>query len=114
MTKIVLIALAVIAIMALLVLRQHLRLKAKAIRCAKEGRRFHEKLQKLSDPAHLFSDEELHLLKKEFAPLLDDVNDLYDNFLVPNEYLDRLGLKDFMDERKLLNHVQYQNNQRHK
>ena len=27
-----------------------------------------------------------------------------------DEYLDRLGLKDFMDERKLLTHVQYQNN----
>ena len=115
MTKVVLFTITILAaIVALLALRLHQRLKKKAQKCSKEAQRFHEKLKQLSDPSHLFSDKELHHLKREFAPLLDDVNDLYDNFFISNEYLDSLGLKDFMDERKILNHLQYQNNQLHK
>jgi hypothetical protein len=114
MTNLVIITAACIIILALLAFRRHQRLKAKAKQCSKEAKRFHEKLKQLSDPSHLFSDEELHRLKWEFAPLLAEVNELYDNFLISNEYLDELGLKEFMDERKLLNHIQYQNNQKFK
>ena len=106
------IAIATIAI-ALLVLRQQRRVKAKAKKCANEALWFHQKLKLLSDPSHFFSDEELHSLKIEFAPLLNEVNKLYDNILVSNEFLDNLGLKDFMDERKILNHIQIQNNKQY-
>ena len=74
---------------------------------------FHQKLKLLSVPSHFFSDEELHSLKKEFAPLLNEVNKLYDNILVSNDFLDDLGLKDFIDERKILNHIQLQNNKQY-
>lgn len=115
MTKVILLTITMLAvILVLFTFRLHLHQKRKAIKCSKEAQRFHEKLKQLSDPSHLFSDKELHHLKREFAPLLDDVNDLYDNILISNEYLDSLGLKDFMDERKILDHLQYQNNQLHK
>ena len=112
--KTVIIIAALAALAALFFMTKNLQLKTRARKCAKEAQRFHERLQQLSDPSHLFSDKELHSLKREFAPLLDEVNDLYDNRLIDNEYLDKLGLKEFMDERRLLNHIQYQNLQRHK
>ena len=102
------------ALLALLAVNKHQQLKAKAKECAKEARRFHDKLQQLSDPSHFFTDEELRRLKKEFAPLLDDVNDLYESMYISKEFLDGLGLKDFLRERKFLNHIQSKNNQLHK
>lgn len=110
---IIIVAAIVAIIPATFVLRQHRRVKAKAKKCANEALWFHQKLKLLSDPSHFFSDEELHGLKKEFAPLLSEVNKLYDNILVSNEFLDDLGLKDFMDERKILNHIQLQNNKQY-
>lgn len=109
MTIIITIA-AIILILALLALRVNLRMRAKARECAKEAKRFHERLLHLSDPSHDFTDHELHRLKREFAPLLDAVNELYDSPLISNEYLDGLGLGDFLEERKLVNHRQYLNN----
>ena len=97
-------------ILALLAFMKHLKLKASARVCAKEAKRFHERLQKLSDPSHDFTDNELHRLKMEFAPLLDEVNSLYDSLFISNKYLDELGLGDFLEERKLVNHRQYLNN----
>lgn len=112
--KTVIIIASLAALAALFFVTKNLQQKARARKCAKEVQRFHERLQQLSDPSHLFSDKELHALKREFAPLLDEVNDLYDNRLIDNEYLDKLGLKEFMDERRLLNYIQYQNLQCHK
>ena len=102
----------VVIVLALLgLLRYNRDLKNKAKRCSKEAKRFHEKLQQLSAPDRFFTDEEVRKLKIEFAPVLEDVNDLYDSYFISNEYLDKLGLGDFMEERKLLNHKQYINNQ---
>ena len=101
---------ATILVLALLALISNRRMKVKAKECAKEAKRFHERLQQLSDPSHDFTDNELHRLKKEFAPLLDAVNKLYDSPLISNEYLDELGLGDFLEERRLVNHRQYLNN----
>ena len=101
---------AVILVLALLALIGNRRMKAKAKECAKEAKRFHERLQQLSDSSHDFTDKELHQLKREFAPLLDAVNKLYDSPLISNEYLDELGLGDFLEERRLVNYRQYLNN----
>ena len=86
-------------------------MRAEAKECAKEAKRFHQKLQELSNPSRFFTDEEVQHLKKEFSPLLDKVNKLYENIFISSEYLDKLGLKDFLDERRIVNHKQYQNNQ---
>jgi len=94
--------------------RYNRQLKEKAKKCSVGAKQFHEKLQQLSDPSHLFTDEEVRKLKMQFGPLLDTVNDLYDSRFISNEYLDRLGLGEFMEERKLLNHIQLVNNQQHK
>ena len=102
------------AVVALLTIGKQKRLKAKAQECAKEVQVFHEKVQKLSDPSHFFTDEELLQLKREYAPLLDEVSELYDSFLISNEYLDDLGLREFIRQRKFLNHIQSQNNALHK
>ncbi len=105
----------IVAILVLLgILRYNIRLKGQAKQCSVEAKRFHKKLQLLSASDHLFTDEELRDLKIEFAPVLDTVNSLYESHFISNEYLDNLGLNDFMDERKLLNHKQYINNQAHK
>ena len=116
MTTILTIA-AIAAIAAVVVVffafRLNRRLKAQARQCAKEAQRFHDRLQSLTAPSHLFTDEELHRLKRDFAPLLDEVNQLYDSRFISNEYLDKLGLKEFIEERRLVNHLQYQNNQTH-
>ena len=61
----------------------------------------------------MFTDEEVHKMKMKYAYLLDTVNDLYDSKFISNEYLDKLGLGDFMEERKLLNHTQFLNNRSH-
>lgn len=106
----VVIFLIVITIFIFGFIRYKLDLKQKAVRCSKEAKRFHEKLQQLSASDRFFTDEEVRSLKIEFAPVLDDVNSLYDNIFISNEYLDELGLGDFMEERKLLNHIQYTNN----
>ena len=102
------------AVVGLLAIRKQKRLKAKARECAKEVQVFHEKVQKLSDPSHFFTDEELLQLKREYAPLLDEISELYDSFLISNEYLDDLGLREFIRQRKFLNHIQSQNNALHK
>ena len=101
------------AVVALLVIGKQKRLKAKAQECAKEVQQFQDKLQKLTDPSHFFTDEELLQFKHECAPLLDEINELYDSFLISNEYLDNLGFRDFIRQRKFLNHIQSQNNQKH-
>lgn len=113
MIKILAIAAIAAVLLALLAVRHNQRLKAQARQCAKEAQLFHNRLQSLTAPSHLFTDEELYQLKRDFAPLLDDVNRLYDSRFISNEYLDRLGLKEFIEERRLLNHLQYQNNQAH-
>ena len=114
---IIAIAIAIIVLIAavagLLAIGKQKRLKAKAQECAKEVQVFHEKVQKLSDPSHFFTDEELLQLKREYAPLLDEVSELYDSFLISNEYLDDLGLREFIRQRKFLNHIQSQNNQKY-
>ncbi len=89
------------------------RLKEKAKRCSAGAKQFHKKLQELSDPTHLFTDEEVRKLKMQYGPLLDTVNSLYDNRFISNDYLDELGLGEFMEERKLLNHIQLVNNKNH-
>ena len=102
------------AVVALLAIGKQKRLKAKAQECAKEVQQFQDKLQKLTDPSHFLTDEELLQLKREYAPLLDEVSELYDSFLISNEYLDNLGLREFIRQRKFLNHIQSQNNQKYK
>ena len=79
-------------LIALFYLRQQMHMKAEAKECAKEAKLFHEKL------------------KNEFAPLLKRVNKLYGSIFISNEYLDEAGLKDFLDERRLVNHKQFENN----
>ena len=112
MVKIIIATVTIVMILGLFAVRKHLRLKAKAKQCAKEVQMFHDKLHRLSDPSHLFTDEELLQVKREYAPLLDKIEELYDSLLISNGYLDELGLKEFIRERKFLNHIQYQNNQR--
>ena len=115
--KIIITAIAAIIIVALLILlavNKRQRLKAKARECAKEVQKCQEKLQKLTDPSHFFTDEELLQYKHECAPLLDEIDELYDSFLLSNEYLDSLGFRDFIRQRKFLNHIQSQNNQLHR
>ena len=64
------------AVVALLAIGKQKRLKAKAQECAKEVQQFQDKLQKLTDPSHFFTDEELLQFKRECAPLLDEINEL--------------------------------------
>ena len=90
-----------------------LRLRKEARRCSLQAKLFLEKLAILSSPTHLFTDEELKKLKREFDPLLDAVNRLYDSHFISNSYLDELNLHEFLDKRKLLNHIQMVNNQTH-
>lgn len=111
MAYITIITVIILIILIALVVRQSRLLKNKAKQCAAEAEQFHEKLAQLSDPSHLFTDEELHRLKRKYAPLLETVNQLYDSPFISNDYLDSLGLGNFMDERKLVNHIQFQNNQ---
>lgn len=112
--KILFLVFVVLIVLALLSFRYNRKLKERARSCSKEARRFHEELQRLSSPERLFTDEEVHRLKMKYGPLLETVNNLYDSRFVSNEYLDKLGLGDFMEERKLLNHTQFLNNQSHR
>ena len=114
MTSIIIITVALLAILALLAFRKIQRLKSKAQRCAKEAQVFHDKLQQLSDPSHFFTDEEVRQLKNEFAPLLSEVHQLYDSKYLSHDFLEDIGLRRFIDERKFLNHIQLENNQRFK
>ena len=86
---IIAIAIAIIVLIAavagLLAIGKQKRLKAKAQECAKEVQQFQDKLQKLTDPSHFFTDEELLQFKRECAPLLDEINELYDRFHPPTE-----------------------------
>ncbi len=110
MLKIIVIGVVILVVLGLIVLRINRRLRDEAKKCAKEAKIFHERLQQLSDPSHLFTDEDVHQLKRDFGPLLNTVNRLYDSQFISNDYLDKLGLGDFMEERKLVNHMQYLNN----
>ena len=108
---IIIIILVLAFIAGILAFRKSQQLKAKANECAKEVQMLRDKLQKLSDPSHLFTDEEMLQVKQEYAPLIDRINELYDSLLISKEYLDDLGLKDFIRERRFLNHIQLKNNQ---
>ena len=99
---------------AFIILRYTKQLKADARQCAKEAEHLHKKLGMLTDPSHLFNDEELHQIKREYTPLLRRVYQLYDNPFISNDYLNDLGLEDFIDERKHLNHFQLMNNKKKK
>ena len=96
------------------VIQQNRQQKVQAQQCAKEVQRFNEKLAQLSDPSHFFTDEELTQLKKEFNPVLLTINRLYDSSLISNDYLDNLGLHDFVEKRRILNHIQLNNNRAYK
>ena len=93
-TILIIAAIATAILLGALALIKRQKLKAKARQCAIEAQRFHEKLQQLSNPSHLFTDEELQQLKKEFTPLLDDVLLLYNHPLVSKDYIIELGLRD--------------------
>ena len=110
MTAILIFFIFIVASVLLLV-EQNQRLKRKAKRYAKKAQAFHEKLQRLSDPSHFFTDEEAHQLKKEYDPLFADINQLYDNWIISKTFLNDLGLNDYLDERKLINHIQMKNNE---
>ena len=114
MTKIIIIIVALLVILLLLAFRKKQQLKTKAKRCAKEAQLFHDKLQQLSAPSHFFTDEEVKQLKHEFAPLLNEVHQLYDSKLLSHDYLEELGLRRLIDERKFLNHIQLENNRHYK
>lgn len=105
------IILVIVIMLAMVTIRYNLYLKATAKAYAEEAKQLHEKLQKFIAPTHLFTDEELMRIKREFNPLLRKVNRLYDSPFVSNKYLDKLGLNDFINERKYLNHTQLVNNQ---
>ncbi|MBR5084459.1 MAG: hypothetical protein IKX33_07635 [Prevotella sp.] len=114
MTIFIVILTVTIVILALLAYRKKRQLEAMAQQCAKGVQEFHEKLQKLTDPSHFFTDEEVVQFKEEYAPLLKNVQKLFDSMFISNEYLNGLGLKDFIDERRVVNHLQYKNNQLYK
>ncbi len=114
MQYILTITLIFIALVALVYFVVNAKMKSKARACAKEALIFHEKLQQLSDLSHFFTDEEAVKLKREFAPLVREVNDLYKNIFISNGYLDDIGLRDFLDERKIINHKQFVNNRDYK
>lgn len=105
---IVLCIVAVLLIAAVIVHIFYLRAEAK--KCAIEARQFHVRLQVLTAPTHLFTDKELVKVKEDMAPLLYRVNRLYKSYFISNEYLDNLGLQDFIEERMHLNHAQFLNN----
>lgn len=114
MTIFIIVLAVIIVLLALFAYRKKQRLEAKARQCAKEAQVFHEKLQKLTDPSHFFTDEEVVQFKDEFAPLLKNVQKLYDSMFISSVFLNNLGLKDFIDERRVVNHLQYKNNQLYK
>lgn len=111
MKIIIISAVALIIGLVLFAIWKKRHLTAKARQCAKEVQVFHNKLQELTAPTHFFTDEEVQQFKQEFAPLLKTVQKLYDSLFISNQFLNSLGLKDFIDERRLVNHLQYKNNQ---
>ncbi len=113
MIPIIITGIIITAMTVLIAIRQHQHLKGKAKECAKDVQVLREKLKRLSDPSHLFTDEEMLGVKQEYAPLIDRINVLYNSLFISKEYLDSLGLKDFIRERKFLNHIQFKNNQLH-
>lgn len=104
---------AILAVVAIVMVTHRNNMKKEALKCSEEARRFHVKVLLLSSPSRLFTDEELQQLKIEASPLLKRVNRLYKSYFVSNEYLDDLGLNDFVEERMHLNHLQYINNKSH-
>ncbi len=100
------------AIAGVLTIIQRQKLKTKAKEYAKEALVFHEKLEQLSAPSHFFTDEEVLQLKQEFSPLVNAVKKLYKSSLITHKYLNDLGLKEFLEERMLVNHIQVKNNQK--
>ncbi len=101
------------AILSILYLIQNQRMKNKTKACVKEAHRLHEKLEQLSDPSHLFTDEEVVQIKNEYARWLKKVNQLYRSAFLSNGYIDSQGLKDYMNESNIIDHKQYINNQAH-
>ena len=104
---------AILALIAIVMITHRNNMKKEAQKCSQEARQFHVKVMLLSSPSRLFTDEELIQLKKEASPLLKRVNKLYKSYFVSNEYLDDLGLNDFIEERMHLNHLQFINNKTH-
>lgn len=97
-------------VLAIIAYKRHL--KAKAIECGNEAKRFHEKVLEYTAPDHFFTDEELRHLKREFSPVLDTVNMLYENSFISHDFLKELGLTEFLEERKYLNHTQFRHNEK--
>lgn len=90
------------------------QMKTRAVKCSEETKMFLKKLEQLSAPSHFFTDEELKQLKKDYQPLLKEINHLYKSPFLSKSYLDDLGLNEFVDYRRLLNHIQYKNNQNYR
>jgi len=90
------------------------QMKARARKCALETKKFLRRLEELADPSHFFTDEELKQLKEDYKPLLKEINHLYASPFLKETFLDDLGLRDFVDYRRLLNHIQYKNNQNYR
>lgn len=90
------------------------QMKKKAMQYSAESKEFYEKLKQLADPDHFFTDEELQQLKDDYKPLLKNINHLYKSPFFTKKYLDDLGLNEFVEWRRLLNHIQYKNNQNYR
>ena len=90
------------------------QMKKKAMQYSAEAKEFYERLKQLADPDHFFTDEELQQLKDDYKPLLKNINHLYKSPFLSKSYLDDLGLNEFVDYRRLLNHIQYKNNQNYR
>ncbi len=115
MIAVILIAIffAILMAIAIVMVTHRNNMKKEALKCSQEARQFHMKVMLLSSPSRLFTDDELRQLKMEVSPLLKRVNKLYNSKFVSKEYLDDLGLNDFVEERMHLNHLQYINNKTH-
>lgn len=90
------------------------QMKKKAMQYSAEAKEFYERLKQLADPDHFFTDEELQQLKDDYKPLLKNINHLYKSPFFTKTYLDDLGLNEFVEWRRLLNHIQYKNNQNYR
>lgn len=90
------------------------QMKKKAMQYSAEAKEFYERLKQLADPDHFFTDEELQQLKDDYKPLLKNINHLYKSPFFTKKYLDDLGLNEFVEWRRLLNHIQYKNNQNYR
>ena len=90
------------------------QMKKKAMQYSAEAKEFYDRLKQLADPDHFFTDEELQQLKDDYKPLLKNINHLYKSPFFTKTYLDDLGLNEFVEWRRLLNHIQYKNNQNYR